>query len=139
MKAVLNIFSAGVLFGIGLAVSGMTDPARITGFLDITGEWDITLMFVMGGALLITVPGFFSVMQREHPWFGEKFYLPTKKDIDWKLVTGSIIFGIGWGISGFCPGPAIASLVSANQQVINFVLAMILGQNLMRWIEGRIG
>lgn len=139
MKQLPVIFASGLLFGIGLAVSGMTDPARVAGFLDITGQWDMTLMFVMGGALLITLPGFHLVQKRAAPWFAGRFYLPTKKDIDWKLLAGSLIFGVGWGISGFCPGPAIASVVTGSTDIITFLLAMIFGQNLARWLEGLTG
>jgi uncharacterized membrane protein YedE/YeeE len=135
MKLFLSIFIAGLFFGMGLAISGMTDPARVAGFLDITGEWDITLIFVMGSALLVTLPGFYLVQKRARPWYAGRFNLPTKMDIDWKLIAGAILFGVGWGISGFCPGPAIASLVTGSQEVVYFVLAMILGQNLSRWFE----
>jgi len=138
MKLFLSIFIAGLLFGMGLAISGMTDPARVAGFLDITGQWDITLLFVMGSALLVTLPGYHLVQKQAQPWFAGRFYLPTKVDIDWKLIAGAILFGVGWGISGFCPGPAIASLVTGSQEVVYFVLAMILGQNLSRWFENRI-
>jgi uncharacterized membrane protein YedE/YeeE len=136
MKLFITIFISGLLFGAGLAISGMTDPARVAGFLDITGDWDFTLMFVMGAALLVSMPGFYLLQKREHPWFAERFYLPTRQDIDWKLIVGSVIFGIGWGISGLCPGPAIGSLVTGNPEITYFVLAMILGQNVTRWFEG---
>jgi len=128
MKLLLSIFIAGLLFGAGLAISGMTDPAKVTGFLDITGQWDITLLFVMGGGLLVTIPFFPLVQKKTSPWFSDRYYLPTRKDLDWKLITGSALFGIGWGMSGFCPGPAIAGLVTGSLQIVYFVLAMIAGQ-----------
>ncbi len=135
MKLLLSIFIAGLMFGTGLAISGMTDPARVVGFLDITGQWDITLMFVMGGALLITLPLFHLAQKQPSPWFAEKFYLPTKKDLDWRLITGSVLFGIGWGIAGLCPGPALAGLVTGKPEVVWFVLAMLLGQLLAMLVE----
>ncbi len=136
MKLYVSIFLSGLLFGAGLAISGMTDPARVAGFLDIAGDWDITLMFVMGSALLISLPGFYLLQKKSiRPWFAEKLYLPSRKDLDVKLVLGSIIFGIGWGISGLCPGPAIGSLVTGSSDIVYFVLSMILGQNIARWFE----
>lgn len=138
MKMLLAVFISGLVFGAGLAVSGMTDPARVVGFLDVTGQWDITLLFVMGSALLITLPLFPLVQKQAKPWFTEKFYLPTKKDLDWKLIAGAILFGIGWGFAGFCPGPAIAGLVSGSVQIIYFVIAMIAGQLLAKMLETRI-
>lgn len=135
MKLYLSTLLAGVLFGSGLAISGMTDPARVTGFLDVAGQWDMTLMFVMAAALIVTLPGFHLLQNWAAPWFAEQFYLPTRKDLDWKLILGSIVFGIGWGLSGFCPGPAIASLVSGTPEVLYFVVAMILGQNISRLFE----
>ena len=136
MKLFLSIFLSGLLFGAGMAISGMTDPARVAGFLEITGDWDITLMFVMGAALLVGLPGFHLLQKQECPWYDVRFYLPGYKDVDWKLIIGSIVFGIGWGISGLCPGPAIASLVTGSSGIVYFVLSMILGQNIARWFEG---
>jgi len=137
MKLYISIFFSGLLFGAGLAISGMTDPARIAGFLDIAGNWDMTLMFVMGTALLISLPGFYLLQKKsDPPWFAEKLYLPARKDLDVKLVLGAIIFGIGWGISGLCPGPAIGSLVTGASDIVYFILSMILGQNIVRWFEG---
>ncbi|MGK0296501.1 MAG: putative membrane protein YedE/YeeE [Gammaproteobacteria bacterium] len=118
---------AGLLFGMGLAISNMTDPGRVTDFLDVTGMWDPTLLLVMGGALTITLPGFILVQKRPSPFFAEKYFLPTKKDLDASLISGAILFGIGWGIAGFCPGPAIASLVSLKVESVIFVTAMIGG------------
>lgn len=117
----------GLVFGLGLSLSGMTEPLRVLGFLDLAGAWDPTLAFVMGGALMVTVPGFWLARRRGRPILEEVFSWPTRKDIDPKLVTGTALFGIGWGIAGFCPGPAIASLSSALPMVLVFVAAMAVG------------
>lgn len=130
MKNLIITFVAGVLFGIGLTISEMVDPARVSGFLDISGSWDPTLLLVMGGALAVTIPAFPLILKRKTPLFSATFSLPTKKDLDWKLIYGAILFGIGWGIAGFCPGPAISALVTGMPEVIGFVLAMMAGQYL---------
>ena len=135
MKLFLTTFVAGLLFGMGLAVSEMVDPGRVTGFLDIAGQWDPTLLLVMGGALAITLPGFYMVLKLPGPWFAERFSLPTKKDLDWRLIAGATLFGIGWGMAGFCPGPALAALVTLSPQVVLFMLAMIAGQLLAMLVE----
>lgn len=102
---------AGLLFGLGLGVSQMVDRDRVLGFLDIAGDWDLTLAFVMGGAVLVTLISFRFVLKRPHPIFSERFYLPTRQDIDLTLLIGAGLFGIGWGIAGYCPGPAITATV----------------------------
>jgi uncharacterized protein len=135
VKLYLSIFISGLLFGIGLTISGMTDPGRVTDFLDISGAWDPTLILVMAGALTITLPGFMLIQKRPTPFFSEKYYLPTKKDLDVPLISGAILFGIGWGIAGFCPGPAIASLVSLEIESFIFVTAMLGGQFLAMLVE----
>jgi uncharacterized protein len=139
MKLIAGAFSSGVIFGLGLAVSEMTDPARVTGFLDLAGAWDPTLVFVMGGALLISLPGFALILRRPRPLLGAEFMRPTKKDIDAPLVGGAAIFGVGWGLSGFCPGPAIAALSTLSPAVVLFVAAMIAGQWLASRAELRLG
>ncbi|BAQ65977.1 YeeE/YedE family protein [Geminocystis sp. NIES-3709] len=118
---------SGLLFGLGLAVSQMIDRERVIGFLDVMGKWDATLMFVLGGAVGVTIISFRFILPLKHPFFDQKFYLPTSKDIDQTLIVGSIIFGIGWGISGFCPGPGVVSLVQLNLNPIIFILAFITG------------
>lgn len=118
---------AGILFGYGLALAGMLSPAKIVGFLDITGNWDPSLAFVMGGGLLITVVTFKFILKRPVPIFGAKFYLPTRQDIDRRLVVGSAIFGTGWAIGGLCPGPAISSLAYASPKIAIFGIAMVAG------------
>jgi uncharacterized membrane protein YedE/YeeE len=127
-------FVIGALFGFGLSVSQMIDPARVIGFLDIAGRWDPTLVFVMGGALAVTLPAFRWVLRRG-PLLEKTFSLPTKRQIDRPLIFGAAIFGIGWGIGGFCPGPALAGLATGSPAVILFVIAMIAGQLLASRVE----
>src|SRR3712207_3592490 len=119
LKMVVNLF-AGALFGLGLIISGLVDPAKIIGFLDFAGDWDPTLAFVMGGALLVTIPAFRLVLRRSRPVLADEFDLPTKKDVDSRLLAGSVLFGIGWGLGGFCPGPAVAALASGLAPVFAF-------------------
>ncbi len=138
MKYYLSVFISGILFGIGLAISGMVDPQKVTDFLDVTGDWDPTLLLVMGGALCVSAPGFYLVEKKISPVFSTKFYLPTKQDLDFPLMLGAAVFGAGWGLAGYCPGPAIASLVTMNSEPVVFVLAMIGGQLLAGIFERSI-
>ncbi len=108
---------AGILFGIGLAVSQMINPAKVIGFLDIFGRWDPSLVLVMAGAVVVAFVGFRLVQSRSAPLFGKRFELPTRRDLDSRLIGGAAIFGIGWGLTGFCPGPAIASLAFGDSGV----------------------
>ena len=134
MKTVASSLLSGFIFGLGLAVSQMIDPARVIGFLDVAGRWDATLLFVMGGALAVTVPGFPMILSRQHPLLAPKFSLPAKTEIDRPLIIGAAIFGVGWGLAGFCPGPALAALASLSPSVVLFVAAMIAGQ----WLASRV-
>jgi uncharacterized membrane protein YedE/YeeE len=118
---------SGALFGAGLTISGMTDPARVRGFLDIFGKWDPTLVFVMGGAVLVMAVAWQARSRMQRPVFGEKFSLPDRKDLDARLIAGSVLFGIGWGVAGLCPGPAVASLALSPLGVLPFVAAMLAG------------
>jgi len=118
---------SGFIFGLGLVISGMSNPAKVIGFLDLAGAWDPTLLLVMGGALAVTIPGFWLLKKRARPLFAERFELPTRKDLDARLVAGAALFGLGWGIAGFCPGPAITALAAARLDVALFVAAMIVG------------
>lgn len=128
MKQVLAALFCGTLFGFGLALSGMTDTARVIGFLDVLGNWDPTLAFVMGGGLLVTVPFFqFGLGRLNAPLFEASFHLPDRKDLDAKLIGGAMLFGIGWSLVGFCPGPAIASLAYLNLDIVYFVIALFAG------------
>jgi len=118
---------SGTLFGAGLTLSGMTDPTRVRGFLDLFGNWDPTLAFVMGGAVLVMAVAWRIRARMSKPFFGEKFSLPDRSDFDPQLLIGSALFGIGWGIAGLCPGPAIASLALSPGAVLPFVAAMLAG------------
>ncbi len=126
--------AAGLVFGIGLWVSGMADPRKVIGFLDVTGAWDASLAFVMGGAVVATLAGFRIVKQRAKPLFDERFHLPTRKDIDLPLVAGAAVFGMGWGIAGYCPGPALTALATLSAEALVFVAAMVAGGLLQRAI-----
>lgn len=117
----------GVLFGAGLAASGMTDPAKVQGFLDLFGLWDPSLIFVMGGALIVTLISFRFILKMQQPPFGDMFHLPTNTHIDAKLLGGAALFGMGWGLVGYCPGPAIAAIAYLNQDVMIFLAAMFMG------------
>jgi uncharacterized membrane protein YedE/YeeE len=126
MSFLVNL-ALGVLFGIGLVASGMTDPAKVLNFLDVLGAWDPSLALVIGGAVLVAFVGYRSVLARGKPIVGDRFHLPTKKDIDSRILVGSAIFGIGWGLGGFCPGPALSALGLGAAGTLAFVPAMILG------------
>lgn len=130
----INLFAiiAGGLFGAGLAISGMTDTAKVQSFLDLFGNWDITLAFVMAGALIVSFVTFRFVLKKDKPLFHDKFEIPTSKDIDPKLLTGAAMFGAGWAIVGYCPGPAIASLIYGYWQTFVFVVAMLVGSWIAR-------
>lgn len=128
---------AGILFGLGLAISGMVNPAKVVGFLDVAGGWDPTLAFVMGGALLVTVPAFRLILNRPRPILADGFALPSKSTLDGRLLGGAGLFGVGWGLSGFCPGPAVAALVTGLTPVIAFVAAMLMGMVLYAWLIER--
>ncbi len=118
---------AGVMFGFGLALSQMIDPAKVIGFLDVAGNWDPSLAFVMGGALLITIPGFFISKRLGKSITGQKFQWPTKSDIDRPLVVGAVLFGLGWGLVGYCPGPAMLLPIFNPAEAMWFVIPMLVG------------
>ncbi len=128
MSAFLAALITGVVFGLGLCVSEMVNPARVVGFLDVLGSWDATLLWVMVSAVAVTGIGFPLVMKRKRPVLTDRFLLPEKKEIDRRLIAGSVIFGIGWGLAGLCPGPAVAALASLSPSVLLFVVAMAGGQ-----------
>ena len=128
---------AGLVFGLGLIVSGMSDPAKVKNFLDFFGTWDPSLAFVMGGAIAITLVGYRIAFGRGKPLLADEFSLPRKGDIDAPLVIGAALFGIGWGLSGFCPGPAIVSLPLLATGTLVFVPAMLLGMLLARTLQSR--
>lgn len=124
---ILANFLLGLLFGIGLIVSGMADPAKVLGFLDPLGRWDPSLAFVMAGAVLVAFVGYRLAFRRGRPLLAPSFQLPTRTYIDQRLVVGAGLFGIGWGLGGFCPGPALVSLGLGSPGVLVFVPAMLLG------------
>lgn len=119
--------AAGVLFGIGLLMSGMTQPARVIGFLDPVSGWDPTLAFVMGGAVVVYGIAYRIIRRRSDPWFDVRFHVPQRRDVDPQLVAGAAVFGIGWGLGGYCPGPALVSAGSATTSVLVFAVAMLAG------------
>ncbi len=123
----------GILFGLGLALSQMIDPNRVLGFLDVAGKWDPTLIFVLGGAVGVTLISFRFVLRLKHPVYEEQFSLPTRKDIDLTLILGAAIFGIGWGIAGYCPGPGITALVLKSVNPFLFLLAFVAGSFSYQW------
>ncbi len=124
---ILSQYCIGVLFGFGLIISGMTNPQKILSFLDIAGLWDPSLIFVMGGAILVGLAGFYLAKKRSEAFFGGALHIPARKDITKPLIIGSIVFGIGWGIAGFCPGPALVSLGGGQIKALVFVIAMLAG------------
>jgi uncharacterized membrane protein YedE/YeeE len=126
---------AGLLFGLGLIVSGMTNPAKIIGFLDVSGNWDPALAFVMGGALLVGSIAFRLARRRPRALLGNPIAIPARRDIDRRLVLGNLAFGIGWGLAGYCPGPAIASLASGGAKPWLFFVAMLAGMALFELAE----
>lgn len=127
---ILAAFALGLLFGAGLAFSHMMDPVYVLGFLDVAGDWNPTLLFVMGGAVAAAAPGFVLARKRLHPLLGGAFQVPTRRDIDGRLLAGALLFGIGWGIAGLCPGPALAGLSTGMWQFLVFVPAMLAGMAL---------
>ena len=124
---ILAALLIGLLFGVGIAVSGMINPAKVLNFFDIAGTWDPSLAFVMGGALAVAVPGYRLVFGRQRPVLGEKFDLPGTRRIDTRLVLGSATFGVGWGIAGFCPGAAIPALGTGVPDVFLYCAALVAG------------
>lgn len=123
---------SGLLFGFGLALSGMTDPRKVLGFLDVAGNWDPSLLFVLGGAVAVALVAFRFILRRPGPVFERRFAMPTAQGIDGPLVVGAILFGAGWGISGYCPGPAFAALAAPNWEVLVFLPSVLLGAWLHR-------
>jgi uncharacterized membrane protein YedE/YeeE len=126
MSFIINL-ALGLLFGVGLVVSGMSDPAKVLNFLDLFGAWDPSLAFVMGGAVLVAFIGYRLVLRRGRPVLGGRFHLPTRTDVDARVIVGPAVFGIGWGLGGFCPGPALTAIGLGATGALAFVPAMILG------------
>jgi uncharacterized membrane protein YedE/YeeE len=136
MNRIIEFF-VGLLFGIGLLVSGMTDPAKVQGFLDLTGAWDPSLAFVMGGAILVGLVAFSVAKTRTRSLLGGAVHLPTSRDIDRRLVVGSLIFGAGWGLAGFCPGPGLVAMGAGEPKAALFVAAMVGGMLLFEALDHR--
>ena len=121
---------SGLLFGLGLIAGGMVDPAKVQGFLDIAGSWDPSLAFVMAGAIAVGLFAFAAAKRRRHAWTGDTIDIPTNTTIDARLIGGGALFGIGWGLAGFCPGPALVALGSGRVEALIFVAAMLAGMAL---------
>lgn len=117
----------GLVFGVGISISGMANPAKVLNFFDIAGRWDPSLAFVMGGALVVTFVGYRFILKRPAPFLASRFQIPTRRDIDLSLVGGAAIFGIGWGIAGFCPGGALPVIGTGRSEVLVFVAALVSG------------
>lgn len=137
MRRIILPLAAGTIFGAGLTVGGMTDPARVRGFLDLFGDWDPTLAFVMGGAVLLMALAWMVQRRMQRPVFAEQFSLPDRNDLTPRLIGGSALFGIGWGIAGLCPGPGFAALAIAPGSAAIFVVAMLAGMLAVRLMEGQ--
>lgn len=133
MRDVVAGLAAGTLFGAGLGLAGMTDPAIVLGFLDVAGDWNPALALVMAGALAVTFVGYRIVLRRAAPVLAPTFHLPTATTLDASLLGGSALFGVGWGLAGWCPGPALASLSAATAPLLTFLAAMLAGLGAVRW------
>ncbi len=140
MRQILTALLAGLLFGNGLVISGMSRPEKVLGFLDLgailQSAWDPSLAFVMAGTLLVAVPGFAWVRRRAKPFCGDQFHLPTNTKLDARLICGAILFGLGWGLVGYCPGPALTALLQVPQ-ALPFILAMIAGMVIFSFVQRR--
>jgi uncharacterized membrane protein YedE/YeeE len=134
----LSEFIVGLLFGWGLLISGMTDPGKVIGFLDLAGSWDPSLALVMGGAIAVGFFAFGMAKKRTRNFFGGALHLPTSRDIDKRLLLGALLFGAGWGLAGFCPGPGIVSMAAGQPKAVLFVVAMLAGMLVFEWID-RLG
>ncbi len=138
MKSNLLSLLAGVIFAIGLGVSGMTQPQKVMDFLDFTGAWDPSLMLVMVGAIGVnTLVYHLVVKKRQKPLFQPRFLIPTRTDLDWKLIVGAAVFGVGWGLGGYCPGPGLVSLAGGGTGAIVFVVTMLLGMMAFAVVDAR--
>ena len=131
----LLILLSGILFSFGLVISTMINPDVVLNFLDVFGTWDPSLIFVMLGALITVAIGFKVIFKQKMPVYEKRFHLPKKQNIDVKLISGAIIFGVGWGLSGYCPGPAIASISYGILEVFLFILAMLIGFKSSQWLQ----
>lgn len=130
----LTTLISGLLFGLGLCISGLVNPAKVQSFLDIAGDWDPSLAITMAAAVLVTQAGYRLAFERRRPLFADAFHIPKKGEIDLRLIAGAVFFGIGWGLVGFCPGPAIAALSFGEQPAITFLFAMLAGMAAARHV-----
>lgn len=137
LKNIIGLL-AGLLFGIGLLISGMTDPTKVQGFLDVFGAWDISLALVMGGGLVVAIIGVQLAKRQQTSWIGTLIELPSKTTINKKLLIGAMLFGIGWGLVGICPGPGIVLLGTGQWQAYVFIPAMIVGMLICQWLEPKL-
>jgi len=135
MLNLISAFVSGLLFGLGLIVAGMSNPSKVIGFLDLAGNWDPSLAFVMAGAIAVGSLAFMFASRRAKSLLGLSMQLPTARHLDRRLVLGSVVFGIGWGLAGICPGPAVILLGSGTMQGVVFVAAMLAGMGLFEWFE----
>ena len=133
----LSAFLAGLLFGLGLIISGMTNPSKVIGFLDLAGAWDPSLAFVMGGAILVGAGAFSVAKKRQRSLLGAPMRLSSSTKLDSRLLLGSLVFGIGWGLSGFCPGPAVVTAAAGQPKALIFVASMLAGMAIYSMIERR--
>lgn len=133
----LAAFGSGLLFGVGLVLGGMTDPEKVLGFLDVAGDFDPTLLFVMAGAIAVHATAYRWIVRRTRPLLANRFQVPTRRDIDPKLLGGAALFGLGWGLAGYCPGPGLVSLSGFGASAWVFVLSMAIGSYLAAKLEGR--
>jgi uncharacterized membrane protein YedE/YeeE len=133
----LTAFFAGLIFGLGLLLAGMANPAKVLAFLDVAGAWDPSLALVMGGAIAVAVIPLNWARKNKQSFLGARIQLPVKRGLDPRLIGGSLVFGVGWGIAGICPGPAVAILLTGHWQIIIFVLAMLAGMYLFSALESR--
>jgi uncharacterized membrane protein YedE/YeeE len=138
MSAKISVFASGLILAIGLGVSGMTNADKVIGFLNVAGDWDPSLAFVMVGAIAVHLVFFHLIVRRESPLFASHFGIPNRKDIDKRLVVGSALFGVGWGLGGFCPGPGIVSSVSFGQEALVFLSTMAAGMWAFHRVEARL-
>lgn len=138
MKNAIAALAVGFVFAIGLGISGMTQPAKVVGFLDLFGSWDPSLIFVMVGAILVHFATYKIIRKRNSPLLSMQWHVPTKRDVTPALVVGSLLFGVGWGLGGFCPGPAMTSLASFESRPAIFVVSMLVGMYLFKLVDSKL-
>lgn len=135
MMGLFAVFVSGAIFALGLGLSGMTDANKVIGFLNLAGDWDPSLAFVLAGAIGVHIMLYRLILRRRSPLFAQRFQIPTRRDIDRRLLGGASLFGIGWGLGGFCPGPGIVSILSFGTEAIVFAGAMLGGMGLFQWAD----